>query len=391
MKLLMWGQAPWTLTGYGNQIRNLSLRLQAEGHEVAILGVAGLLGSSIDWRGIPVYPCREHPLGIDVVGYYARHFDADAVLSLYDVWAFPEVVRKLLPCPWIAWTPVDGTPVSQQMIRRLHTADWQVAFSKFGQREMQAVGLDADYIPLGIDCNLFKPAPDKGVVRDQLGIPRDVYLVTMVAANKGYPPRKSWPEALSAFAQFSREHLDAHLYLHTTPMPFGSGGVGIIFADLLEELQLPRSAVTFADQGAMTVGVSDEQMAALYQASDVLLSPSMGEGFGLPICEAQACGCPVVTLDCSAMTENTFNGIATEPLQPAWIPQLQYWWQTASVRRIHLALETMYNKKDNSSSEKAIEVIRERYDWPVVLAQWQGFLKETVEKAITKTIKQEAI
>jgi len=404
-RCLILSNAPWTLTGYGKQIRELALRLQAMGHDVAILGVAGLLGSSIDWRGIPVYPCREHPLGVDVVGYYARHFDADVVISLYDVWGFPENIRASLPCPWIAWTPVDGTPVSKPMLRRLHTADWQVAFSKFGQREMQSVGLDADYIPLGIDCDLFKPAPDKGVVRDQLGISRDVYLVTMVAANKGYPARKSWPEALMAFARFYQNHSNARLYLHTTPLPFGSGGAGIIFADLLEAVGLPPNVVTFVDQGAMAVGIPDEQMVAIYQASDVLLSPSMAEGFGLPIVEAQACGCPVITLDCSAMTENTLNGIVTEPVQPAWIPQLGYWWQTASVELIADALEQVYDlemsramlpirsrplaafEPENlpffSMSQDAIwaiNSIRESYDWPIVMAQWQRLLERVEER-----------
>jgi len=49
--------------------------------------------------------------------------------------------------------------------------------------------------------------------------------------------------------------------------------------------------------------VSDADMPLLYSAATVLLYPSLYEGFGLPILEAFGCGCPVVTSDCSGMSE----------------------------------------------------------------------------------------
>ena len=41
----------------------------------------------------------------------------------------------------------------------------------------------------------------------------------------------------------------------------------------------------------------------LYCGAEALLHPSFIEGFGNPVAEAMACGCPVVTSDCSAMPE----------------------------------------------------------------------------------------
>lgn len=41
----------------------------------------------------------------------------------------------------------------------------------------------------------------------------------------------------------------------------------------------------------------DDEVVRLYQDADLLLFPSLQEGFGLPVLEAQACGCPVVTSD----------------------------------------------------------------------------------------------
>ena len=50
-------------------------------------------------------------------------------------------------------------------------------------------------------------------------------------------------------------------------------------------------------------GVGDADLQAFYQGARLLLFPSLEEGFGWPIAEAQACGCPVVTTAKAPMTE----------------------------------------------------------------------------------------
>jgi len=49
--------------------------------------------------------------------------------------------------------------------------------------------------------------------------------------------------------------------------------------------------------------VSDETLACLYSGASVLVYPSLYEGFGLPILEAMACGCPVICSNVSSMPE----------------------------------------------------------------------------------------
>jgi glycosyltransferase involved in cell wall biosynthesis len=56
-------------------------------------------------------------------------------------------------------------------------------------------------------------------------------------------------------------------------------------------------------------GVQLHETMRFYQAADVFVYPSFNETFGLPILEAMACGCPVVTSDVSAMPE-TAGGAA---------------------------------------------------------------------------------
>ena len=49
--------------------------------------------------------------------------------------------------------------------------------------------------------------------------------------------------------------------------------------------------------------VPEEDLRALYSSASALVFPSLQEGFGWPIIEAHACGCPVVTSDRPPMTD----------------------------------------------------------------------------------------
>jgi glycosyltransferase involved in cell wall biosynthesis len=63
--------------------------------------------------------------------------------------------------------------------------------------------------------------------------------------------------------------------------------------------------------------IADDDLRALYSTAAMLLFPSLQEGFGWPIIEAQACGCPVVTSNRPPMDEVGGNGaIYIDPEDP---------------------------------------------------------------------------
>lgn len=68
---------------------------------------------------------------------------------------------------------------------------------------------------------------------------------------------------------------------------------------------LRRSIEAFklGDQVTELNSVSNEDLRALYSGAGLLLFPSFEEGFGWPIIEAQACGCPVVISNQEPMAE----------------------------------------------------------------------------------------
>lgn len=59
----------------------------------------------------------------------------------------------------------------------------------------------------------------------------------------------------------------------------------------------------FRDDVVFTDHIGDEFLVALYNCALVFLYPSLFEGFGLPLLEAMACGCPVVASNTSCIPE----------------------------------------------------------------------------------------
>lgn len=59
-------------------------------------------------------------------------------------------------------------------------------------------------------------------------------------------------------------------------------------------------------------GLDSQALVAAYSVARVFMVPSLAEGFGWPIIEAQACGCPVITTDAAPMNE--IGGSATHYL-----------------------------------------------------------------------------
>lgn len=66
--------------------------------------------------------------------------------------------------------------------------------------------------------------------------------------------------------------------------------------------------------------IANEQLPALYSGAEMLVFPSLWEGFGLPVVEAMACGTPVLTSNLSSLPE--IAGDAAVLVDPYSVPSI---------------------------------------------------------------------
>ncbi len=162
-------------------------------------------------------------------------------------------------------------------------------------------------IPEAVDHQLFKPG-DARAARARVA----PYGVTkpFVLFVSSLWPYKNCDGLLRAWALARRELPEHQLVVVGAPR---DQDYATQLRDLASELGILGDVV-------FTGGVPLEATVDFYQSADVFVYPSLNETFGLPILEAMACGCPVVTSSTSAMPE-TAGGAAllADPTSPSSI------------------------------------------------------------------------
>lgn len=388
MKFLIHGNAPFVKTGYGVQCAHIARALQADGHEVAVSSTYGANGSIQNWDGIRIYPPGLEMNSNDRLPLWAAHWfgkEPGVIITLTDVWAInaPGLEDRRV----VAWTPIDHVRVPPGVLQFFgRTLAIPAAMSRFAERELRQalaqIALTPVYIPLSVDTNTYKPTPtiehegESTTARKLHQIPDDAFLVGMVAMNKGWTKdRKGFSEAFWAFGQFIKTHPDAILYVHAEVLGLAEG---INLHDLRAHAGIPEENIRFAHQAAYAVGYTDEMMAGLYSDFDVLLAPSHGEGFCVPMIEAQACGTPVIATAATAQKELIGAGWSLDG-QPEWDPAQHAPYVTPFVADIIARLEDAYTLPRSGRREMARRAIKfaKQYDTRVVWENhWRPFLTE---------------
>lgn len=376
MRILISSNAPWAGSGYGGQVAHLASRLPGLGHEVTVAAMNGLEGRPLDWQGTLVLPSGMTAYSNDVRGPHARMVFGDEpglVLVLYDVWAIdPAPLREFATA---AWTPIQSHPVPPSDLAFFRASGaCPIAMSRYGERELTEAGLQPVYVPHAVDTDVFRPlsADERAMARQMLDVPADAFVIAIVAANKDKtPPRKGWGEQFAAFARFRKSHPDAVLLVHSLLETAG----GVNLTKLVYDLDI-ADAVQFTNQYKQVTGLYGPQdVAAVMGCADVLSNCSWGEGFGLTVLEAQACGTPVVVSDGSAGTELCGSGWLVDT-QPYWHPFAESWWHAPIIASIGEAWEQAYqHARDPRMREKA-RGFALGYDVDAVLTQhWKPALE----------------
>lgn len=163
--------------------------------------------------------------------------------------------------------------------------------SRWSAEGLGRIGIPAKMIrvvPHGVNLDVFAPDAESGVAtRRKLGIGPGIVFMNAGAmtANKGADL------LLRAFAELCLQRSDVYLLLKGTDDLYRSKArLGVVLQGLeagVRDAVLRRIAYSGAS-------LPLAEMAALYRAADVYVSPYRAEGFNLPVLEAMASGLPVI-------------------------------------------------------------------------------------------------
>lgn len=148
-------------------------------------------------------------------------------------------------------------------------------------------------IPMGFDSLPVRVPEPKG---DRQPVTHSVLAVGTIE------PRKAYGEMLRAFEVLWDRGMDVSLTIVGAP--------GWKTSALQRQIRTHRM---FGSRLFWDLELTDADLAALYDRVDLLVAASYGEGFGLPLIEAMAHGCPVLARDIPVFREHAHRGLRYFP------------------------------------------------------------------------------
>lgn len=396
MSRVLWIGDGGVSTGFGNVCGNVGNRLVTMyGHEVHVLAA----NYSGDDHGTAMHLYRASSL--DAMDTYGQKrvvellstIDPDVVVVLND----PHVITRLLwhndwdreryllrYRPVISYFTADGEnlPEAHKLFSRYTKP---VAMSEFGRSQVPGSGL----IHHGIDHDTFRRASpgrpivvssgqvvtDRRTAKAAYGYDPDRFLILRVDRN-GW--RKDFGSTWKALVPIVAAHDDIDVHFHCAGNDISGGPV-------MPELWSRDMATVDRFHLSQNMRMPAHDLAALYNAADLFVTTSMGEGFGLTIAEAVACGVPVVAQDCSAITEVVGpGGVLVEPGPAITSPSGQDL-RLANVPRFTNVIEALYRDPEWRAvmSERGQRHIR-GFSWNTAAGQFSSLITDIHQASLTQ-------
>ena len=313
----------------------------------------------------------------------------DLVFCLNDPWilaSYLEAIQSASPTtPVVVYSPVDAGPLDPDWFERLAMVKACVVYTRFGEREVSAAlgkanGVRFERIPHGVDTRSFFPMgeqlSDTEEARRTLNLdPEDSFIVLNANRNQ---PRKRIDLTLEGFSRFSHgKPPGVRLFLHMGCKDMGWDLVKLARRYGIEE----RLIISGPEQGGLP-GISDVELNTVYNACDVGLNTSGGEGWGLTSFEHAATGKPQIVPRHSACEElwKDAGYLLETPVretQPVSLVDLHF----TRPRIVAEALERLYRSpglREDLGRKCFAMATREEYSWDTIARRWRRLFEEII-------------
>lgn len=264
----------------------------------------------------------EDPFGRNAFAVMAAKIDFDIIFCIQDI-IFHSVLGKILKeikkmkvaqnrkmAKMIVYFPVDGN-VIKEPVNDLAIFDTLVTYTNYGKNKVAGIKPDwkpkIKVIPHGMNPKNFYRIEDREQVmefrRDYFGDNADKTIITQVNRNQ---PRKDIPNSIFAFLDYKeRFNKNAFYYMHMNATDIE----GWRLRELFEQTPLVEGKdFMFLPDEVSQNGVDIAMLNLIYNSSDIFLTTTLGEGWGLSIAEAMQCHLPVVAPLHTSIEEITLGG-----------------------------------------------------------------------------------
>lgn len=182
-----------------------------------------------------------------------------------------------------------GRALMQTMLAVLRRADGIVTVSEATRRDLMRIG-DIDPARITVIPNAVFQRVERATLeecaafRARNGLPPEAPILLNIGRNF----YKNHAGVVEVFRRVTQERGDAHLVFVSSPTP---------------DLSAAISRAGLSGRVSFLPNVAAEDISACYSAASILLFPSLYEGFGYPVLEAQIAGTPVVCSDEGSLAE----------------------------------------------------------------------------------------
>lgn len=388
-------------TGFGNVAEEIVTRLLKTGKYEFTVIAANYEGDPYNilsspyykFKDIPVYPARFER---DVMGYtriyeLLRDGDFDIFFALQDPVHMVFMHQQLLSLKaikgfsYIFYIPVDGNVKPVWINEAVGTADFPITYTNYGLNQIKKISQDiakrTKIIYHGVDRNTFYPLDSKEKQEAKKYLfnaePYD-FVITNINRNS---IRKDMARSIIAFLDIIKIIPHSKLYLNTNIYdPYGHDLKAFIDQYVPDKI---TQYILYPDPKKMR-NITKEVLNSIYNASDVVISTTTGEGWGLSTTEAMACKIPVIMPDHTSLSE-----IVGENEERGWLAQCGdftiFPYFSSSIMRpttnigslVSCANEVHKNKKKvENIVNNAYDWIVENCDWDKIADQWNNIFDE---------------